>query len=135
MTFSRGNVTITDASTFTPPQVIVDWLNVDFGLDLQTSEIRASRKILDDAAFRDISAGETSPGTETNPNGVSHPVGTTAMMRRDLGGAVDGKLSVCDTLNLRVVDSSILPNEISAHMQSSLYGVVEKAADIIKSGA
>ena len=56
------------------------------------------------------------------------------MMRRDLGGVVDGRLRVYDTTNLRVVDASILPLEISAHHQSPLYGVAEKAADIIKFG-
>ncbi|KAL5518356.1 hypothetical protein ACEPAH_38 [Sanghuangporus vaninii] len=65
---------------------------------------------------------------------VSHLIRTTAIMRSDLGGAVDANLRVCDTLNLHVVDASVLPNEISAHMQSSLYGVAEKAPDIIKSG-
>ena len=153
MPFSRGNVTITDSDIFTPPDVFVNWLNVDFDLELQTAGVRASRKILNDPAFSDISAGETSPGIEAVPddgNGgtdsdwqawiwqdfrsVSHPVGTAAMMRRDLGGVVDGRLRVYDTLNLRIVDASVLPIEISAHMQSSLYGVAEKAADIIKSG-
>lgn len=83
-----------------------------------------------------------------------HPVGTSAMMRRSLGGAsflcrrlggddqlrvltmmsgvVDGHLKVYDTTNLRVVDASIIPIQLSAHPTSSLYGIAEKAADIIK---
>ena len=153
MPFSRGNVTITDSDIFTPPEVFVNWLNVDFDLELQTAIVRATRKILNDPAFAGILAGETSPGIDTVPddgNGgtdsdwqswiwqsffaVFHPVGTAAMMRRDWGGVVDGKLRMYDTLNLRIVDASILPIELSAHLQSSLYGVAEKAADIIKAG-
>ena len=56
------------------------------------------------------------------------------MMRRELGGVVDGRLKVYETKNLRVVDASVLPMQISAHLSSPLYGVAEKAADIIKSG-
>ena len=73
-----------------------------------------------------------------NSNGfvsVSHPIGTCAMMRRSLGGVVDARLRVYDTVNLRVVDASVLPLQVSAHLMSTLYGVAEKAADLIKSGA
>lgn len=65
---------------------------------------------------------------------VHHPIGTCAMMRRDWGGVVDGTLRVYDTVNLRVVDASVLPLQISAHLSSPLYGVAEKAADFIKNG-
>ena len=97
------------------------------------------------------SVGETIPGKGTVPdNGsggtdadwkkwvkdtygaVSHPIGTAAMMRRSLGGVVDAQLKVYDTANLRVVDASIMPLQISAHLSSTLYGVAEKAADLIK---
>lgn len=47
-------------------------------------------------------------------------------------GVVDAHLKVYDTTNLRVVDASIIPIQISAHPTSSLYGIAEKAADIIK---
>lgn len=73
--------------------------------------------------------------TAPSPNGfssVSHPIGTAAMMRQSLGGVVDARLVVYNTTNVRVVDASILPMQISAHLQSTLYGVAEKAADLIK---
>ncbi|KZV88485.1 hypothetical protein EXIGLDRAFT_619333, partial [Exidia glandulosa HHB12029] len=68
-------------------------------------------------------------------NAVSHPIGTAAMMRRSLGGVVDGRLRVYDTKNLRVVDASVIPLQISAHLSSTLFGIAEKAADLIKEDA
>lgn len=47
-------------------------------------------------------------------------------------GVVDAQLKVYDTMNVRVVDASIMPMQISAHLSATLYGVAEKAADLIK---
>ena len=48
-------------------------------------------------------------------------------------GVVDAQLKVYDTTNVRVVDASVLPLQISAHLSATLYGFAEKAADLIKS--
>ena len=66
-----------------------------------------------------------------NPN--SHPVGTCAMMAREMGGVVDHDLRVYGTKNVRVVDASVLPLEIDGHLTSTLYAVAERAADLILS--
>ncbi|GAW25109.1 putative GMC oxidoreductase [Rosellinia necatrix] len=61
-----------------------------------------------------------------------HPSGTAAMMPRCAGGVVDTNLRVYGTRNLRVVDASILPLIPGGHIQSAIYAIAEKAADIIK---
>lgn len=61
-----------------------------------------------------------------------HPVGTCAMMPKELGGVVDSRLKVHGIKNLRVVDASIFPMETLGNIQATVYAVAEKAADLIK---
>lgn len=64
-----------------------------------------------------------------------HPVGTAAMMPRQIGGVVNSRLAVYGTTNVRVVDASVLPFQLSGHLSSTLYAVAERAADLIKEDA
>ncbi|KAI0316052.1 hypothetical protein OF83DRAFT_1084533 [Amylostereum chailletii] len=58
-----------------------------------------------------------------NHNTTYHTVGSCSMLPREDGGVVDTRLKVYGTSNIRVVDVSVLPVHIGAHLQ---------AADIIK---
>lgn len=64
-----------------------------------------------------------------------HPSGSTAMMPLELGGVVDTELRVYGTQNLRVVDAGVMPMVLGAHLQSAVYAIAERAADIIKRDA
>lgn len=63
---------------------------------------------------------------------VFHVSGTCAMMPREKGGVVDERLRVHGAKGLRVVDASVFPLEPSGNIQSVVYAVAEKAADLIK---
>jgi len=54
------------------------------------------------------------------------------MLPRKQGGVVSNKLVVYGTANVRVVDASIIPLHVSAHIQATIYGVAEFAADLIR---
>lgn len=56
-------------------------------------------------------------------------------MPRELGGVVDSHLKVYGTQNVRVVDASIMPFQVSGHLSSTVYAIAEKAADMIKEDA
>ncbi|SMQ54443.1 unnamed protein product [Zymoseptoria tritici ST99CH_3D7] len=56
-----------------------------------------------------------------------HPCGSVA-----LGDALDTRLRVKGAKNLRVIDASVFPNHVSGNIQSSVYMVAERGADIIK---
>jgi choline dehydrogenase-like flavoprotein len=63
-----------------------------------------------------------------------HPVGTCSMGGREgkKMGVVDERLRVYGVKGLRVVDASIMPLQISAHLQATVYAIAEKASDMIK---
>ncbi|KAI0061360.1 alcohol oxidase [Artomyces pyxidatus] len=64
---------------------------------------------------------------------TNHPLGTTAMASRALGGVVDPNLKVYGLANVRVVDAGIIPMTIGVAIQSTIYAMAEKAADLVKS--
>jgi choline dehydrogenase-like flavoprotein len=64
-----------------------------------------------------------------------HSVGILAMAPKNKGGVVDAELKVYGVQGLRVVDASIFPFIPQSNMQSLLYAVAERAADLIKKAA
>ncbi|CED83784.1 glucose oxidase [Phaffia rhodozyma] len=149
--FSRGTVEITSNDSFTPPKVDARYFAVDFDKTVQIAAMRLGRQVFQTSPLSQYVSGENSPGLDTVPDNsehgssddwskwiddsfgsVSHPIATCAMMTRELGGVVDDSLLVYGTSNIRVVDASVIPLQLSAHLSASVYGVAEYAADQIK---
>jgi choline dehydrogenase len=61
-----------------------------------------------------------------------HPMGTCSMLPREEGGVVDTHLRVYGAKGLRVVAASVFPLQIRNNLQTCVYAVAERAADIIK---
>ena len=63
-----------------------------------------------------------------------HPVGTCSMGGHEgaKAGVVDARLKVYGTKNVRVCDASIMPLQIAAHLQATVYAIGEKGAEMMK---
>ncbi|KAJ6167117.1 hypothetical protein N7470_002564 [Penicillium chermesinum] len=117
-------------------------------LDLlgQAAATKLARDLSSAGMMRDYFDGETIPGSNLDqdadldqwstyikrnfrPN--YHAIGTCSMMTRELGGVVDAAAKVYGTQNLRVIDGSIPPTQVSAHVMNVFYGMALKIADAI----
>ncbi|KAF8873116.1 alcohol oxidase [Infundibulicybe gibba] len=142
---SRGTVHITAADPLTPPAIDPNYFANETDLDLLVHITRFALKVYNTPPLSDAFKEFVLPTKETlQASGtqeqdkrlreyvketcgpVFHPVGTAAMLPRADGGVVDSKLKVYGTTNLRVIDVSILPMELSCHTQAIAYVIGEK---------
>ncbi|KAJ6005745.1 hypothetical protein N7451_003689 [Penicillium sp. IBT 35674x] len=146
--FSRGNIHISSADPTAPATIDPKYFMLDFDLHAQVQAARLIREIFKTEPFADMAGEETSPGLSTvaansddegwssflksNFRSNFHPITTAGMMPKEIGGVVDTSLKVYGTSNVRVVDASIIPFQVCGHLQSTIYAVAERAADIIK---
>ncbi|GLB34617.1 putative alcohol oxidase [Lyophyllum shimeji] len=148
----RGTVHIQSSNPTVHPEIDPRFFTgSDIDLYIKGNASQLGRKIFNTSPLKEYTVGEIMPGVAAVPDGASdtqwqdnvistynavlHPIGTVAMLPRENGGAVGPDLVVYGTSNVRVVDSSIIPIQLSAHLSSSVYGIAEKAADMIKSSA
>ncbi|KAI0539849.1 GMC oxidoreductase [Xylaria digitata] len=145
--FSWGSVHLSSVEAINAPAIDPKYFLVNFDLDVQVSLGRLAQKFWHTKPMSDFVGGSVLPedgvlplnatdkqwtsyiGDSLMPN--HHPIGTASMMSRELGGVVDPKLRVYGTKNVRVVDGSILPLQLSGHLTATLYAVAERAAELI----
>ncbi|TFY83215.1 hypothetical protein EWM64_g799 [Hericium alpestre] len=143
---SRGSVHIASANPTDSPAINPNYFSNPVDLEIVINAIKFVTRVVETEPLKQDVLGHASPATDAtdeelreyvrNTFGSSfHPLGTAAMLPREDGGVVDSKLKVYGTANLRVVDCSILPMEMSAHLQATVYTLAEKAADIIKAAS
>ncbi|KAK6498190.1 hypothetical protein TWF506_004429 [Arthrobotrys conoides] len=145
--FSTGHIHITSSSADVHPKIDpkyfegngqIDMLTMAEGLKFADSIARQSP--LSSIILGRVVPPEPAPGTETDwlefvkENTVSdwHPIGTCAMNGGGIHkGVVDERLRVHGVKKLRVVDASVIPVQISSHLQGTVYAIAEKGADMI----
>ena len=144
---SRGTVHIENADRHSKPIVDPRYLSHPLDLELYARHMLRLEEIVrteplasflkpngrrnaENAFMTDLSAAKRY--LKETVTSYWHPAGTCAMMPWEHGGVVDGSLMVHGTTNLRVVDASVFPLIPRGNIQSSVYAVAERAADIIK---
>lgn len=141
---ARGYVHINSSKPSEHPVYNPAFLNNEYDVQGLVAIAKYLRKVAQTAPFSAIWTEEYEPGLEVvqtdeqwktyvlnNTQPFYHPVGTCAMLPKDQGGVVDPSLTVYGTQNLRMVDASIIPVLVSAHPQTGIYGLAERAAELI----
>lgn len=145
---SRGSIHVNSQNPFTQPVIEPAYFQHPLDLQLQTHATKQSRQVYGLDPLEQLVIGEVEPGLQRVPanaryqqwedyvknsfTSVWHPIATLAMMKEEFGGVVDSQLKVYGIENVRVIDASVLPVQLSAHLSSSLYGIVEKVVEDIR---
>ncbi|KAI0837761.1 putative GMC oxidoreductase [Hypoxylon sp. FL0890] len=148
--FSRGSVHIQSANPRSPPIVDPRAMTHPLDLELHARHVLLLEKIRDTPPLRELfkeggrrlhNDGQRVETLDQAKEAVRnrytphyHVCGTAAMMPRESSGVVDPKLRVYGVDGLRIVDASIFPLIPRGNIQSSVYAVAERAADIIRAG-
>ncbi|KAI1094481.1 putative GMC oxidoreductase [Rostrohypoxylon terebratum] len=148
--FSRGSVHMTSAQDIDDQAIAIDpkYFDIDFDLAVQTGVGRISQELWYTEPISGLVASYLVPGDAELPRNASdaqwakalgslltanhHALGTASMMPRELGGVVNPSLQLYGASNVRIVDASVLPTQISGHLTATLYAVAERAADLMK---
>ncbi|KAK0196821.1 alcohol oxidase [Armillaria mellea] len=144
--FSRGSIHIQSSDPSESPTIDPQYFSNSADLEILMHTVKLALKLYETEPLTEVVVpnGLVFP-TEDDLEGdrlrefvkntcstVYHPLGTAAMMPRDLGGVVDNTLRVYGTDNLRVVDMSVFPMELASHTQSSAYAVGEMQSPSIE---
>ncbi|KAH6654209.1 hypothetical protein BKA67DRAFT_564427 [Truncatella angustata] len=144
--FSRGSVHLNTSHPSGKPILNPNYLSNEYDLQAVKEAAKFLRKVATTPPLSYTWVDEYEPGFEISTDAqwteyakshalsIWHPVGTCAMLPKEEGGVVDSHLRVYGVPNLRIVDASIMPALVSGHIQSAVYGIAERAADLI-SGA
>jgi choline dehydrogenase-like flavoprotein len=140
---ARGHVHINTTDIAADPVYNPAFASNEYDLKALVELSKYIRRIATTAPFPGIWVDEYEPGLDvdtdeewedfvkSNVNTFYHPVGTCAMLPRKDGGVVDSVLKVYGTRNLRVVDATVIPVLVSAHPQTGICGIAERAAMLI----
>lgn len=141
---SRGTVRINLSDPLAPP--VLDYRAgsnpVDF--DMHLAHVRYLRKLFNTATMQGVGASEIAPSAavaaddealrdwvkQTSFLSFMHPCCTAAMMPKPNGGVVGPDLKVHGAKGLRVVDVSVLPLVVGAHLSATAYAIGEKVSRV-----
>lgn len=144
---SRGSINIDPKDKYGNPIVQFNTFSNPIDRQIIVEMVRWTRRHWAKKELAKYSPVEISPGPQFQTDdeiidgliqqgglaaSFAHMSGTCSMMPESLGGCVSSELTVYGTRQLSIVDASIIPLVPATHLQSTMYAVAEKAADIIK---
>ncbi|KAL7947703.1 GMC oxidoreductase [Trichoderma barbatum] len=144
--FSRGSIHITSADVDKLPTWDPNFNSNPLDLEISARHVQFVEMLLRTSPFGDILKPDGARIPQVKGDTLEsarevvrqsqvccfHPSCSLSMKPREQGGVVDSRLRVYGTKGLRVVDASVFPLQTAGNIQTIVYTVAEKAADIIK---
>jgi len=143
-TFGQGSVHINSTDIHDPPTIDPHIADLRWDFDVLYYGTRFIRKWIQTKPLADLIDEMISPPESLKEGGewtkfvksvvrtTNHPLGTTAMAPRNLGGVIDPRFKIYGLTNVRVVDTSVIPLTTGVAIQSTVYAIAEKAADTFR---
>jgi choline dehydrogenase-like flavoprotein len=146
---SRGSIHVTTPDPTVAPSINPNFFQLPIDMYVQAAAAIQIRNFFATAPLSQAVNLEASPSFETVPQNAtwrdpawhkwiketyssnSHPVSTCAMLSQEFGGVVDTEGRVYGTENVRVVDASAFPTQISGHLTANIYAIAGKITDSI----
>ena len=140
---SRGHVRIRSARPTDAPEIRFNYMGTEQDRKEMRAAIRLTREVFAQQAFDPYRGAELSPGPavrtdaeidahiRANAETAYHP-SCTCRMGTDELAVTDGAGRVHGVQNLRVVDSSIMPDVVSGNLNVPTIMMAEKLADAIR---
>jgi choline dehydrogenase/4-pyridoxate dehydrogenase len=142
---SRGRIELISADPRKAPRIRQNFLATENDWKTLRAGLRMARDVCRQAPLRSFMAREIGPGEHAvsdadldayiRPNSITvhHPLGTCKMgVPSDAMAVVDPQLRVFGTEGLRIVDGSVMPDLVGAHINAPIIMIAEKAADLIR---
>jgi choline dehydrogenase-like flavoprotein len=143
---SRGEITLRSADPYSAPRIFYNFFSAPDDLPRLREGFKRARVVAYAQPLAPYRGTETSPGAHVKTDAeidqfirqtaitAHHPCGTCAM---GIGpeAVTDPQLRVRGIEGLRVVDASVMPDLISAHLNAAVLMIAEKASDMIRDKA
>jgi 4-pyridoxate dehydrogenase len=143
---SRGEILLRSSDPRQPPRIVYNFFSAPNDLPRLREGFKRARDVASQKAMEPYRGRETSPGDQVKTDAeidawirktaitAHHPCGTCAM---GIGpdSVTDPQLRVRGAERLRVVDASVMPDLVSAHINACVLMIAEKASDLIRNRA
>ncbi|KAI0395816.1 GMC oxidoreductase [Xylariaceae sp. FL0594] len=129
--FSWGSVHLGATGEIEDPAIDPNLLSIEFDMQTALKVGQMARKMWSTEPLSKLAGTPLQPADGVLPENAtdeewtefltsvcepaSHCIGTCPILPREMGGVVDSALKVYGTANVRVVDASVMPHQISGH--------------------